>query len=180
MSALSPCPFLPPPTFLSSQAHPKLKGRTALPCASMSFRLLHPGGGQRMGSTVLQAGWGPYLMGQGSFIQDFQVLNNNQQPLSQPFELRENKPGQQWEGRVPVLPQIIAFPCFHPDQTDRFWKNLHLCSPSWFTSHGLYSSTSYNDQAAELSGCPSFSVCPTLDRPRYFCGSPKLELKPWT
>ena len=61
-----------------------------------------------MGNTILQIGWCPYTLVQGPFIEDFLVLNNNQQPLSEAFELGK--------GGVPVLPQIIASPCFHLDR----------------------------------------------------------------
>ena len=40
-----------------------------------------------MGNTILQIGWCPYTLVQGPFIEDFLVLNNNQQPLSEAFEL---------------------------------------------------------------------------------------------
>ena len=74
-----------------------------------------------MGNTILQIGWCPYTLVQGPFIEDFLVLNNNQQPLSEAFELGKgegagNKASQQWEEWVPVLPQIIASPCFHLDR----------------------------------------------------------------
>lgn len=94
-------------------------------------------------------------------------------------------------GQSLCFPWITAFPCSQPDKTD--WLGTYpppslpcclplspsLALPAWFDSHWPFVPAPVGiTQAAEMSGCPSSSVCPTFDWPNYFCGSPKLGRKP--
>lgn len=54
-----------------------------------------------------------------------------------------------------------------------------MAVPAWFMSHWPFVlMPAIITQAEEISGCPSFSACPTFDWPDSYCGSPKLGLKP--